>query len=625
MKKYLVLIICIFAFLPIFVMADKNFNDAKEEANNYIYSLPEYSRYLKTNGDQSFGFDGKKVTTVNGFKTGGFLSVAEYERSKNGNTSYLAPGIQYWLIDGQALDLVPRSGVTTSGVRVTEYVLHDTRVTGAGTQTTPWEFVDGYKVKIGTTDRTKGTISESYDHVYANSDSAYDFTLKLTGKYDLNADECIRNKNGKFEKISETESEVKYKVTKVIGDFICNINLGASCNKVNFTNGENGSGGMDGKSLYYKYGNGWYSDPNCSKVVNSSDISAPTSSGYAFLGYIVDDKTIISKDLDLYSNIKDSSITDNIEAIAKWKKTEITSEAIAMNHRCQNEDFLQPGEEYVFTYTGACKVVQETTKNWKVYLYGDFNSRSGTHVLYFTNNMNLDLFLVGGGGAAGAKWGGGGGGGYTKTYFGINMNGQNEYNVHVGKGGSTGCSTANTHYCTNGATGAGERTWVIDNSTYFANGGNGGNCGGAGRGLYFGSGGGTCIRNSVDEVFGGSGGSGGGSGWTDWYCANNHNLGSGGTYKGTNNGRTKKANRSTGQGYSTCEFASDTTPAGTTCSTVLYATGGDGGCCVDNDPWTCSRSGKGTANTGNGGNADVWNSNAVHAGGSGIVVFRNKR
>jgi hypothetical protein len=66
MKKYITTILCMFVFLPIFVMADKTFEAGRDMANNYIYSLPEYSRYLKTNGNQPFGYDGTKVIEASG-------------------------------------------------------------------------------------------------------------------------------------------------------------------------------------------------------------------------------------------------------------------------------------------------------------------------------------------------------------------------------------------------------------------------------------------------------------------------------------------------------------------------------------------------------------------------------
>ena len=105
-------------FLPIFVFADKSFDDGKKIANDYIYSLPEYSRYLLSSGNLPFGYDSNGVAPANGFSTGGFLNELEFRKSKTSNVSWLSPGIQYWLTNGKALDLMIRENVVSSGVRV---------------------------------------------------------------------------------------------------------------------------------------------------------------------------------------------------------------------------------------------------------------------------------------------------------------------------------------------------------------------------------------------------------------------------------------------------------------------------------------------------------------------------
>ena len=374
MKKYITTILCMFVFLPIFVMADKTFEAGRDMANNYIYSLPEYSRYLKTNGNQPFGYDGTKVIEASGFSTGGFLNIEEYRRSITNNSSYLAPGIQYWLINGQALDLDTKSGVTTSGVRVTEYVLHGTRVTGAGTQTTPWEFVDGYTVKVGTTDKSKGTINESYNHVYPSSGAEYDFTLTLTGNYNVNVDECLKNKNGQFI-ITGSGNTRQIKVKKVIGDFTCNVDLGAGCNHVVFNDNGATELGMQGQTVYYKYRSGWFKDSSCvTPLVNTK---TPKKKGYVFTGYKIsnntettdDDTVVIDNNNVIKIGIDSEALTNGIEVDATYRSTRAIIYFSAIN---QNDSLVSIAasntvpSDYVYPDGTPATDIRGKTHNYKL-------------------------------------------------------------------------------------------------------------------------------------------------------------------------------------------------------------------------------------------------------------------
>ena len=368
MKNIVKLLLLIVISLPVIIFADNDFSSAKDIANNYIYSLPEYSRYLKTNGEQPFGFDGTKVTQVTGFNTGGFLNVEEFRRSRVNNASYLAPGIQYWLIDGQTLDLDTKSGATTSGVRVTEYVLHGTKVKGAGTQTTPWEFVDGYTVKIGTTDRTRGTIDKSYEHVQINASAKYDFTLTLNGKYDVNIDECLKNKNGKFEKVSQTGNEIQYKVTKVIGDFICNIDLGAGCNHVVFNDDNATIKGMEEETVYYKYGSGWFNDEKC--LTPLTNVKLPKKSGNVFTGYKLSDDTVVINDNKIIKlGIDSTKLTNGVVVNANYRPTKAIIYFSAIN---QNDPLVSieasntVPSDYVYLDGTPATDIRGKTHNYKL-------------------------------------------------------------------------------------------------------------------------------------------------------------------------------------------------------------------------------------------------------------------
>ncbi len=335
MKKICKLLLGIILFIPIFVMADKTYEDGVKIANDYIYSMPNYSKYLVSSGDQKFGFTTDSImVTAEGFSTGGFLSKFEYERTKINNSSWLSPGIQYWLIKDDngplAIDLDYKRGVDKSGVRVTEFVQQDAKVKGAGTITTPWEFVEGYTVRVGSTDRSKGTVSSATpcDNIYASSNTECDFTLTLNGKYDIDTKECESNKNGKFERVTPAgypeDGKITYKVSRILGDFTCNINLGAGCYKLTFDDagGSNGMGSdSNTKNIYYKYGSGWYKDSSCLTSADLNTIKKPSKDGFIYKGYRIEAQNLdVINDSNVWLiGVKDSRIVDNAVIKAQWE------------------------------------------------------------------------------------------------------------------------------------------------------------------------------------------------------------------------------------------------------------------------------------------------------------------
>lgn len=177
---------------------------------------------------------------------------------------------------------------------------------------------------------------------------------------------------------------------------------------------------------------------------------------------------------------------------------------------------------------------------------------------------SIDLFLVGGGGGAAN---GGGGGGYTATIRGLVVNTGTSYSIVVGAGGTAG--TVRTNAGTGGTSSA--FTQSI-----------GGGLGGCGWDNEWG--------------VGGAGGSGGGG------YGGQADPGIGGT--DGSDGTKGVSDGGTGQGTTTREFGES--------NGTLYASGGNGGN-IHIDPVA------GAVNTGDGGSGNFI------AGGSGIVVIRNKR
>ena len=252
--------------------------------------------------------------------------------------------------------------------------------------------------------------------------------------------------------------------------------------------------------------------------------------------------------------------------------------------------FSSPRNTPEFTYTGDYAIVDDNdnaisdfatwTGNWKIRFL-----TSGT--LTFTNlngaEGGIDVFLVGGGGGGGSSgtYGGGGGGGYTKTIKAVAVHANTTYTIVVGAGGGKespgGESSIFGASASGGKPGAG----------YGSNDGKGGD-GGSGGGAY----------GSNGARYGGTDGSDG---------------------EGPDNSRGK------GQGSTTREFGES--------SGRLYSGGGSSGQLttvgaskppIDETagaPKTSPPANRG----GGGGGTDHVNASTGTAGGSGIVIIRNKR
>lgn len=254
-----------------------------------------------------------------------------------------------------------------------------------------------------------------------------------------------------------------------------------------------------------------------------------------------------------------------------------------------------------FTYTGDYEIVNDADEpiatsqgNWKIRFLTSGN-------LKFTAlngaEAGIDVFLVGGGGsgANGCEESDGtyrltygGGGGYTNTVRGVRISTNTDYAITVGAGGASASSISQSGY-NGGSTSAFGAT---------ANGGEGA----------------VGFTGSLQTGHGGNGGSGGG--------------GSGGS-GGSDGGNGSGDNVGTGQGATTREFGEAggnlySGGGGGAVNGAGGAGGGGAGC-----PTASGSNGvDGTANTGGGGGAGSrlgYPYTHSGAGGSGIVIIRNKR
>ena len=178
--------ILLLASLPVLVSAKSvTYNDGVRLANNYIERFTDYNKYINVINDGEF-------------KNGQFISKNEFDLTNMNRNSWLATGIQYWTLtdSGNGTKYIidntikPYSMLNTSGVRVTEYVRKETKVTGSGTLNNPWEFVDQYEVAMWSDNPKLGKILDEVKIVAKDSNSDVIFDYETAPGYKLDKIDC---------------------------------------------------------------------------------------------------------------------------------------------------------------------------------------------------------------------------------------------------------------------------------------------------------------------------------------------------------------------------------------------------------------------------------------------------
>lgn len=152
LKKLFKLSLLLFLFFPLIANANVrvSFDDAKWSSNTYITQFSNYRWYIDFNTKKKYGYNGSTFSEVSGFDRGGLINLNEYKISLEDDKSYLKTVRPFWTMtlngskiysinDGTAT-LLERTNIA-SGVRPTEYIIHQTEVTGQGSFKDPWMFV----------------------------------------------------------------------------------------------------------------------------------------------------------------------------------------------------------------------------------------------------------------------------------------------------------------------------------------------------------------------------------------------------------------------------------------------------------------------------------------------------
>ena len=169
MKNIIKKLTFILLFIPIFINARVNYEDAVKYANNFIYGIEDYRDYIYLNERIPYSLENTGNEINNDFKSGGFLSRREYEISNFKGRSYLSNGLQYWTLTKSSYlkhyiidyKLAEEFDQNLSGVKVTEYIKPTTSVSGTGSYSNPWVFKDMYSIYISSNLESTGMISET--------------------------------------------------------------------------------------------------------------------------------------------------------------------------------------------------------------------------------------------------------------------------------------------------------------------------------------------------------------------------------------------------------------------------------------------------------------------------------
>ena len=227
MKKKIVLIIVM--LIPFIVRAqiDNNYERSTNYISNYIESLEEYKLYLVQGDNTPYKYESGVLSSDSSFKKGGLLNILEFNTSKDSEGStYLFDGLSYWTMTTDnsnqyviSLSTINRyeskSKSETSGLRVSEYVKSNVRVTGVGTYSNPWKFVrPGYDITLILENATYNGQTTYTETIASNSAS---YVISPTSGYAVSSINCT---NGNIQYNSYTltinnitgnsECELKY-------------------------------------------------------------------------------------------------------------------------------------------------------------------------------------------------------------------------------------------------------------------------------------------------------------------------------------------------------------------------------------------------------------------------------
>lgn len=312
MKKLVKLLLVLLLF-PILVKATK-YSETIVTANYYNKQFLYPNRYFveaTLYWDLYDNMNPKKVGDGT-FNQGGLITAKEVEITTKGNDnvafSYMYDGTKFWALNkyviGEEIEYKSDTDAQ-SKTKVTEFVKHDTQVTGIGTFENPYLFIDSYRVTVkaigrgkvdGETSITKPVVAHGRVTFAINGETGYKYLNHTCG----NSASCdgsiltIENVEKDFT-CEVTFSESKNRIDIPLPKFKVNTELLGET-EYTFTNGPYPT------YFYYKMEQGYYSNEELTIMIGKLR-DVPHSDGWTFRGYFVgSDKIIYGEDESVTSD-----------------------------------------------------------------------------------------------------------------------------------------------------------------------------------------------------------------------------------------------------------------------------------------------------------------------------------
>jgi len=286
MKKILKYVLLIILIFPIFIEA-ATYDDALELKKDYITKYKNYDSYINSEGS--------------------FLNIKEYNLSKSEGSkySYLASGTSFWLEDDATCSdghyvlsdsLKCNKEDNSYGIKLIYNIESNVSVSGKGTQSNPWEFLENYKLYVDTIDTTKGTVTPSgSEYITKGENINKEYTIETKPGYENPTVLCTNSYKPEI-------IDNKFTINSITENTSCNVDFESKIMTVTLDH-NGGSGDNLINTLYYEYNSGWYLNKTEKERITELS-SLPTKSGYQFMGYYNGETQIIDKNGKIISEQK---------------------------------------------------------------------------------------------------------------------------------------------------------------------------------------------------------------------------------------------------------------------------------------------------------------------------------
>ena len=293
MKKIILFISFLVLCIPCFVFGviNNNYSISSNYTADYIKMFDAYKLFIA-------GVDGTYVPynyaghgsleSASKFQYGGLLSNFEFNTSKYNNKSWLIDGQEYWTLTTQGSGknyYIDRVGTGNTyknhsdetGVKITEYILPHTKVTGKGSYSDPWVFIKPeFNITINLENATVAGTSNFSKTIY-QYEAEYS-VVPIDYYYEYQSHTCDGNAN-----ISFNPATGKLDLNNVLSNVTCSIKYKAKHFPVNIVL-SNASANVTSLNIIYGENAEFTIDPNQGYVYRGA--SCTNSQTYSYTTHL---------------------------------------------------------------------------------------------------------------------------------------------------------------------------------------------------------------------------------------------------------------------------------------------------------------------------------------------------